>query len=307
MCRNHRGFVHTTVAAGRLGCSVVPLNSDFAGPQLADVLAREGVSAAVYDEEFEELFDDAGFEGVRIIAWNDRDPERPTIDGLIALGGDQVPPPAEHGQTIMLTSGTTGTPKGAVRKVSAVVAAAARRRRVLRPGPDQAGATIGRAPDCRAAAVSPVRADRPDGRVCARLADRDPPALRSRGDARADRADRRRRDARGADDAGHGSPVSPADRRDRYDTLLAADGAQRRRTAVRGARAGGPRSIRGRPLQRLRIDRGRRRHARDPGGPPGGPGHRRPADGRRQDQNPGRGRQRAAAPARPAGSSSAAR
>ncbi len=120
MCRNHRGFVYATVAAGRIGCSVVPLSSDFAGPQLADVLAREGVSAAVYDEEFEEVFDGAGFEGLRIIAWNDRDQERPTIDGLIARGGDPVPPPAEHGQTIMLTSGTTGTPKGAVRNVSAV-------------------------------------------------------------------------------------------------------------------------------------------------------------------------------------------
>ena len=119
MCRNHRGFVHAAIAAGRLGCSVVPLNSDFAGPQLSDVLAREGVSAAVYDEEFEEVFDDAGFEGLRIIAWHERDPDRPTIDGLIALGGDEVPPPAEHGQTIMLTSGTTGTPKGAVRTVRA--------------------------------------------------------------------------------------------------------------------------------------------------------------------------------------------
>ncbi len=46
MCRNHRGFVQATAAASRLGCDLVPLNTDFAGPQLADVLLREGVTAA---------------------------------------------------------------------------------------------------------------------------------------------------------------------------------------------------------------------------------------------------------------------
>jgi acyl-CoA synthetase (AMP-forming)/AMP-acid ligase II/NAD(P)-dependent dehydrogenase (short-subunit alcohol dehydrogenase family) len=117
MCRNHRGFVHAVLAAGRLGASIVPLNSDFAGPQLADVLAREGVSAAVYDDEFADIFDAAGFDGVRIVAWHAGDPGRPTLDQLIAVGGADPPAPEEHAQTVMLTSGTTGTPKGAVRTV----------------------------------------------------------------------------------------------------------------------------------------------------------------------------------------------
>ena len=86
MCRNHRGFVLAEIAATRLGCDIVPLNIDFAGPQLADVLAREGVSAAVYDEEFEELFDAAAFEGTRIIGWHDDQGARPTLDTLIDLG-----------------------------------------------------------------------------------------------------------------------------------------------------------------------------------------------------------------------------
>lgn len=119
MCRNHRGFVEAVVAASRLGCDLVPLNTDFAAPQLADVLAREGVTAAFHDQEFEQLFDDAAFAGARIVAWHDEPPERPTIDALIAVGLDDAPPPSAPGHTIMLTSGTTGTPKGAHRTVPA--------------------------------------------------------------------------------------------------------------------------------------------------------------------------------------------
>ncbi len=119
MCRNHRGFVHAQVGAARLGCDLVPLNNDFAGPQLGEVLAREGVTAAIYDQEFEPVFDAAGFEGTRIIAWYDEEVGRPTLDALISVGADTAPPPPSPGRTIMMTSGTTGTPKGAVRTVRA--------------------------------------------------------------------------------------------------------------------------------------------------------------------------------------------
>ena len=44
MCRNHRGFLHAAIAASRLGCDLVPLNNDFAGPQLGEVLAPRGAS-----------------------------------------------------------------------------------------------------------------------------------------------------------------------------------------------------------------------------------------------------------------------
>ena len=118
MCRNHRGFIQAAAAATRLGCDLVPLNSDFAGPQLADVVAREGVTAAVYDEEFDHLFDDAEFTGARVLGWHEHGTARPTIDSLVAVGASDAPAPASYGRIVMLTSGTTGTPKGAARTIN---------------------------------------------------------------------------------------------------------------------------------------------------------------------------------------------
>jgi acyl-CoA synthetase (AMP-forming)/AMP-acid ligase II/NAD(P)-dependent dehydrogenase (short-subunit alcohol dehydrogenase family) len=117
MCRNHRGFVLAAVAATRLGCDLVPVSPDFAAPQLGEVLEREGVTAAFHDQEFGEVFDASGFEGTRIIAWYDDDPGRPTIGALIELGDGKAPAPPAAGRIVMLTSGTTGTPKGARRTI----------------------------------------------------------------------------------------------------------------------------------------------------------------------------------------------
>ncbi len=59
MCRNHRGFVEAVVAANRIGADLLLLNTSFAGPALAEVVAREGADAVVYDEEFTETVDRA--------------------------------------------------------------------------------------------------------------------------------------------------------------------------------------------------------------------------------------------------------
>jgi acyl-CoA synthetase (AMP-forming)/AMP-acid ligase II/NAD(P)-dependent dehydrogenase (short-subunit alcohol dehydrogenase family) len=119
MCRNHRGFVEAAVAASRLGCDLVPLNTDFAGPQLGDVLARERVSAAVHDQEFDAVFGASGFAGARIAARLDGETHGPKLESLIALGERDAPAPRAAGRIVMLTSGTTGTPKGAHRTISA--------------------------------------------------------------------------------------------------------------------------------------------------------------------------------------------
>ena len=117
MCRNHRGFIEATVAISKLGADALYLNTAFAGPQLTEVVGREKPKALVYDEEFGELLADAGKRRKRFVAWHDSESLRdPTIDELIAAGDpDDVVPPAREGRAVILTSGTTGSPKGASR------------------------------------------------------------------------------------------------------------------------------------------------------------------------------------------------
>ena len=117
MCRNHRGFIEATVALSKLGADALYLNTAFAGPQLTEVVGREKPKAIVYDEEFGDLVADAGRRRKRVVAWHDSESMAdPTLDELITAGasGDLTPPERE-GRSVILTSGTTGSPKGASR------------------------------------------------------------------------------------------------------------------------------------------------------------------------------------------------
>jgi acyl-CoA synthetase (AMP-forming)/AMP-acid ligase II/uncharacterized membrane protein len=117
MCRNHRYFIEATIAASKLGITCLYMNTAFAGPQLAEVAQREKPKAIVYDEEFADLLEEAGKRRKRFIAWVESDdPADPVLEHLIEQADDTEPvPPQEAGRAIILTSGTTGTPKGASR------------------------------------------------------------------------------------------------------------------------------------------------------------------------------------------------
>jgi len=120
MCRNHRGFVESLAAANKVGADVLLLNTSFAGPALAEVVHREQVDLVIYDEEFADAIDQAvppGSPCRRILGWTDSDaPDIDTLEGLIAAHTGARPVKAGRaGKLVMLTSGTTGTPKGARR------------------------------------------------------------------------------------------------------------------------------------------------------------------------------------------------
>lgn len=121
LCRNHRGFVDALLANSRLGGSALLLNTGFSGPQLADVMEREGARVILYDEEFAGVVADARarIDGlVEVLGWTDSPVPAGvlSIEGLIAAHAGQAPPkPATRGRVVLLTSGTTGTPKGARR------------------------------------------------------------------------------------------------------------------------------------------------------------------------------------------------
>jgi acyl-CoA synthetase (AMP-forming)/AMP-acid ligase II len=118
LCRNHRGFVEATVALSKLGANSLYLNTAFAGPQITEVVKREKPIALIYDEEFTELVEDAGHRRKRFIAWRESEGSAPdpVLEDLVAQGpNDDVVPPTERGRVVILTSGTTGSPKGASR------------------------------------------------------------------------------------------------------------------------------------------------------------------------------------------------
>jgi acyl-CoA synthetase (AMP-forming)/AMP-acid ligase II/carbon monoxide dehydrogenase subunit G len=142
MARNHRGFVEGAIAVAKLGADVLLLNTAFSAPQLKEVCERERPSALIYDAEFEELLEGAAKRRVRVIADEpqDADGKRSRRRGARSNGraehargstrgraastlaelrrrhaGSRPLPPDRSGRVTILTSGTTGTPKGASR------------------------------------------------------------------------------------------------------------------------------------------------------------------------------------------------
>ncbi|HEY2769936.1 MAG TPA: acyl-CoA synthetase [Solirubrobacteraceae bacterium] len=118
LVRNHRGFLDALFAAAKCGARVILLNTSFAGPQIREVAEREGTDLLVYDDEYAEMLGDSEPPRGRWRAWTEDDSDSPedTIEGLLKKGDTSTPPkPGESPRITILTSGTTGTPKGAPR------------------------------------------------------------------------------------------------------------------------------------------------------------------------------------------------
>jgi fatty-acyl-CoA synthase len=121
LVRNHRGFLDAVFAAAKCGAKIILLNTSFAGPQIRAVADREGTDLLVYDDEYSSNLQGVEPRHGRWRAWVDDDAADPedaddTLDSLIAGGDTSAPPRAgTPAKIVILTSGTTGTPKGAPR------------------------------------------------------------------------------------------------------------------------------------------------------------------------------------------------
>jgi fatty-acyl-CoA synthase len=123
LIRNHRWFLIAFYAAARTGARIILLNSEFSGPQIKEVSEREGAKLIIHDDEYTKACAAAEPELGKLRALptnpdNDEPSESTddTIADLIKRSRTDAPPKSDkHAKIIILTSGTTGTPKGANR------------------------------------------------------------------------------------------------------------------------------------------------------------------------------------------------
>ncbi|OAN38928.1 long-chain-fatty-acid--CoA ligase FadD2 [Mycolicibacterium iranicum] len=123
LARNHRWFLVSVYATAKIGARIILLNSEFSGPQIKEVSEREGAKLIIFDDEYTAAVSQADPELGKLRALGvNPDKDEPsgstdeTLEDLIARTSAMPPPKAtKHSSIIILTSGTTGTPKGANR------------------------------------------------------------------------------------------------------------------------------------------------------------------------------------------------
>nr|WP_246326739.1 AMP-binding protein [Actinomycetospora corticicola] len=119
LCRNHRGPIETIIAASKIGADVVLMNTGLSTGQMKAVAEEQELTSIVVDSDLVDRLDEVPESVTRIGAWQDEGAAcwgDDTLEGLIAVDGSKdLPTKPPTGKTIVLTSGTTGTPKGAER------------------------------------------------------------------------------------------------------------------------------------------------------------------------------------------------
>ncbi len=108
LCRNHAGLIEAMAATSLLGVDAVLVNTGLSPAQLAAVAQEQDLRVLVHDAEFGEHAAALPRTVTRL--------HESIMDRLRAEAPPgAIRPPERDGRTIVLTSGTTGTPKGARR------------------------------------------------------------------------------------------------------------------------------------------------------------------------------------------------
>lgn len=135
LAHNHAGFIETLLACGRLGADVILLNTGMSPAQAAVVAGQQDLRLIVADPDLVELMHQAD-EGIQRVICGDRldDGGLVSTNELIGMSQTSAKPsrPSEPGRTVVMTSGTTGAPKGA--------------KRPSKPGPEALAAILSRIP-----------------------------------------------------------------------------------------------------------------------------------------------------------------
>ncbi|MET9263996.1 AMP-binding protein [Amycolatopsis sp. NPDC004079] len=116
MCRNHAAMVEAFVGCSKLGVDVVLLNTGLSPAAVEEVLTQHPPAAVLADDEFAPIIASVPGEFPRVSTWDDADQGYRTLDELLQDAPTTRPKPSEReGRIVVLTSGTTGAPKGARR------------------------------------------------------------------------------------------------------------------------------------------------------------------------------------------------
>jgi fatty-acyl-CoA synthase len=139
LARNHRWFVIANYGCARVGARIILLNSEFSGPQIKEVAEREGAKLIIYDDEYTAAVSkaDPPLGKLRALGVNPDAVDLSAPGSGEALSGStdetladvisrnskaRAPKVTKHASIIILTSGTTGTPKGANRSTPPTLA-----------------------------------------------------------------------------------------------------------------------------------------------------------------------------------------
>ncbi|WP_067900600.1 AMP-binding protein [Nocardia vaccinii] len=116
LSRNHAEMVEIMSAASKLGVEAVLFNTGLPAGRIAEIAETQRLAMLFADPDLEDLL---GYIPQDLPCYHTIDdgmlPGRTTVEHLIASGTGDFVKPQQHGRLVVLTSGTSGRSKGAVR------------------------------------------------------------------------------------------------------------------------------------------------------------------------------------------------